>query len=84
MWSAGLVCGILPVNFHIKWSGSCDMLKCISIAHARAKCGPRVWPAAFYLSISVKSGRLAQSLVLASGARHFPYKFLYKVALVKC
>ena len=37
--------GILPVNF---WkNGSCQMLKCISTAQARTKCGPRFWGATF-------------------------------------
>ena len=29
------------------WSGSCEMLKCISTAQARTKYGPRFWGAAF-------------------------------------
>ena len=102
---AVLVCGILPVNFHIKWllwnldmcfhcGGShkvcgavglrhfnckfpykvapCEILTCVSTAHARTKC------------VSVfRLRRLAQSLRSGFGLRHFTCKFPYKVALVK-
>ena len=65
------------------------MLKCISTAQTRAKCGPRFWAAAFFLKKSVKKcslvkcwsafrlRRLAQSVVLGSGAA-FSWKFRIK------
>ena len=42
-WSAVLYLQIPAAN------GSCTMLKCISLAPTRTKCGPQSWPPALYL-----------------------------------
>ena len=71
------------------------MLKCISTAHARTKCGHRFWARHFSCKFRYKVGlmtcwrafrlcRLAQSARLSSGLGRFSCKYLYKVALVKC
>ena len=77
-------------------SGSCDIStfpECISIAQARTKSVSRSWPAAFFciflhkialdISNCISIAKVARSLRLGLGPRHFTCKFSDKVALVK-
>ena len=59
---------IFPVNFRMQYSGSYEMLKCISTAQARTKCVSVFWAQSGPRHFSCK----------------FPYKAALLMSLVTC